>query len=75
MGGGGADSTHSQTVFFIPSIRDTAEQQNLATFSKMGNMILNIKMTNFHPESRGMTISGKSPCQKVVELHLYCHNV
>ena len=30
----------------------------------MDNRILNIKITNFHPESRGMTIFGKSPCQK-----------
>ena len=40
----------------------------------MENKILNIKMTNFYPESHDMTISGKSPHQKVVKLHLYCHN-
>ena len=31
-------------------------------------------MTNSYPESRDMTISGKSPCQKVVKFYLYCHN-
>ena len=29
-----------------------------------GNRILNVKLTNFHPESRGMTIFSKSPCQE-----------
>ena len=40
----------------------------------MDNKILNMEMTNFQPESRDMAIFGKSPCQKVVKLHLYCHN-
>ena len=31
-----------------------------------------MEMTNFQPESRDMAISGKSPYQKVVKLHLYC---
>ena len=31
----------------------------------MDNKILNMKMTNFQPESRDMAIFGKSPCQKV----------
>ena len=35
----------------------------------MDNRILKIKMTNFHPESRSMTIFGKSQCQKVVKLY------
>ena len=34
-----------------------------------------MEMTNFQPESRDMAIFGKSPCQKVVKLHLYCHNL
>ena len=29
---------------------------------------------NFYPESRDTTIFGKGLCQKVVYLHLYCHN-
>ena len=33
-----------------------------------------IKNTNFYPEVPDMTIFGKSACQKVVNLHLYCHN-
>ena len=40
----------------------------------MDNKILNMEMTNFQPESRDMAIFGKSPYQKVVKLHLYCHN-
>ena len=31
-------------------------------------------MTNSEPDSRDMVIFGKSPCQKVVKLHLYRHN-
>ena len=31
-------------------------------------------MTNFQPDSRNTAILGKSPCQKVVKLHLYCHD-
>ena len=77
MGGGGADSALFQIVLFITSVRDAAEPQNLVTFPKklMANKILNMKMTKFQPESRDMAIFGKSPCQKVVKLHLYCHNV
>ena len=40
----------------------------------MDNKILNMEMINFKPESRDMAIFSKSPCQKVVKLHLYCHN-
>ena len=40
----------------------------------MDNKILDMEMTNFELESRDMAIFGKSPCQKVVKLHLYCHN-
>ena len=40
----------------------------------MNNKILCMEMTNFQPESRDMAIFGKSPSQKVVKLHLYCHN-
>ena len=40
----------------------------------MDNKILNMEMTNFQSESRDMAIIGKSSCQKVVKLHLYCHN-
>ena len=40
----------------------------------MDKRILNMKMTNFQPESHDMAIFGNSPCQKVVKLHLYCHN-
>ena len=35
MGGGGADSALLQIVFFLTSVRDTAEPQNLATFPKI----------------------------------------
>ena len=40
-------------------------------FSKhlMENWILNIKVTNFYPESSDTIIFGKIPCQKVIELH------
>ena len=41
----------------------------------LDNKYLNMEMTNFQPESSDMAIFGKSPCQKVVKLHLYCHNV
>ena len=34
-GGGKADSTRLQIVFFITSIRGAAEPQNLATFPKI----------------------------------------
>ena len=37
----------------------------------MDNKILNMEMTNFQPESRDMAIFSD---QKVVKLHLYCHN-
>ena len=40
----------------------------------MDNKILNMEMTNFQPESRDMAIFGKSLFQKLVKLHLYCHN-
>ena len=40
----------------------------------MENKILNMKMTNFQPESRDMAIFSKSPSQKMVKLHLYGHN-
>ena len=30
-----------------------------------------MEMRNFEPESRDMAIVGKSPCQKVVKLHLH----
>ena len=40
----------------------------------MDNKTLYMEMSNFQPESGDMAISGKSPCQKVVKLHLYCHN-
>ena len=75
-GGGGADSALLQIVFFITSVRDAAEPQNFGDFSQnlMDNKILNMEMTNFQPESSAMAIFGKSPCQKVVKLHLYCHN-
>ena len=66
-----------QIVFFITSVRDAAEPRNLVIFPKneMDNKnILNKEMTNFQPESRVKAIFGKSPCQKVVKLHLYCHN-
>ena len=33
--GGGADSTSPQIVFFITSIRNVAQQQNLANFPKI----------------------------------------
>ena len=33
--GGVADSTRPQIVFFITSIKDAAEQQNLTTFNKI----------------------------------------
>ena len=71
-----ADSALLQIVFLITSVRDAAEPQNLVTFPKilMDNMILNMEMTNFQPESHNMAIFGKSPFQKVVKLHLYCHN-
>ena len=41
----------------------------------MDNKILDMELTNFPPESRDMAIFGKSSRQKVVKLHLYCHNV
>ena len=76
MGGGGGDFTRLQIVFFITSVRDAAEPRNLMTFLKiMDNNTLNMKMTNFQPESLDMAIFGKSPCQKVDKLHLYCRNV
>ena len=34
-GGGGEDSTRLQIVFFIISVRDTAEPRNLVTVSKI----------------------------------------
>ena len=34
-GGGGADSALLQIVFFITSVRDAAEPQNLVTFPKI----------------------------------------
>ena len=34
-GGGGADSARPRIVFSITSIRDAAEQHNLATFPKI----------------------------------------
>ena len=34
-GGGGADSAFIQIVFFITSVRDAAEPQNLVTFPKI----------------------------------------
>ena len=75
MGGGGGgeikDSVLLKIVFFITSVRDAAEPRNLVTFP---NKILNMEMTDFQPESRGMAIFGKYPCQKVVKLHLYWHN-
>ena len=73
---GGGDSALLQIVFFITSVRDEAEPQNLVTFPKnlIDNNILNMEMTNFQPDLNGMAIFGKSPCQKVVKLHLYCHN-
>ena len=40
----------------------------------MDNKILNMEMTNFQPELRDIAIFGKIPGQKVVKLHLYCHN-
>ena len=40
----------------------------------MKDKIVNMKMTNFYPESRDMTISAKGSCQEVVKLHLYCHD-
>ena len=40
----------------------------------MDNKILNMEMINFQPESSDMAIFGEGPCQKVVKLHLYCHN-
>ena len=33
--GGGADSSLLQIVFFITSVRDAAEPQNLVTFPKL----------------------------------------
>ena len=80
-GGGGCSGRfiHIEIVFFITSVRDTAEPQNLVTFpfsqNLMDNKILNMKMTNFLPESRDMAIFDKSPCQKVVKLRLYCHHI
>ena len=76
-GGGGADSARLQTVFFITSVRDDAEPQNLVTFPKlqlMENRILNMKMTNFQADSRYTTIVSKRACPNVVKLRLYCHN-
>ena len=40
----------------------------------MDNKISDMEITNSQPESRDMAIFGKSPCQKVVKFHLYCHN-
>ena len=40
----------------------------------MENKILNMKITNFCPDSLDMTVFGKSPCQKVVKLHSCCRN-
>ena len=34
-GGGGADSTHLQIVFFITSVRDAAEPRHLVTFPEI----------------------------------------
>ena len=34
-GGGGADFTRLQIVFFITSVMDAVESQNLVTFSKI----------------------------------------
>ena len=31
-------------------------------------------MRNCYPKSRDLTTIGKNICQKVVRLHLYCHN-
>ena len=72
-----ADSTRPQIAFFVTSVRGAEEPQNLVIFLKilMDNKILNMRMTNFQPESHAMAIFVKSPCQKVVKLHLYCHNV
>ena len=70
QGGGGR--------FCPPSdcLRDAAEPRNLVTFLKFnGQKDFKYGNDKFQPESRDMAIFGRSPCQKVVKLHLYCHNV
>ena len=74
-GGGVADSTRPLIVFFLTSIRDAAKPQNLVTSPKFnGEYNFECENDNFYPESRDTTIFKKSLCQKVVYLHLYCHN-
>ena len=73
--GGGEDSSRPQMVFFITSVRDATELQNLVIVLKFnGEYNFRYKNDTLSPESRDTTIFGKSPCQKVVNLHLYCHN-
>ena len=40
----------------------------------IGNAILNMKMTNSYHDSCDIAIFENSSCQKLVKLHLYCHN-
>ena len=68
-GGGGGNSALPQIVFFINSVSDAAETQNLVTFAIPYNLLKIIKVKDVFPESRDMTIFGKSTWQRVVKLH------
>ena len=75
MGRGGIiDSTRLWINFFLNSTRDAGEPQNLVSCLKFNGETVNTSMKHFFHESREMTVCCKSPCQKVVKFHLYCHN-
>ena len=75
-GGGGGQILPSFRLSSLYLPLGMQQKHEIGDFSKnlMDNKISNMKMTNYQPESRDMAIFCKSTCQKVVKLHLYCHN-